>query len=193
MNYLAHAYLSFNKPEILTGNLIADFVKGKKQFDFSPGIQAGIVLHRAIDQFTDHHKATHKARDLLKPACGPYSGVFMDVVYDHFLARDDRFFEQVSLKNFSQKTYQAVGYFKPVFPERFERVFYYMQRQDWLAGYYYKENIFNAFRGIYTRAKFLRESDDAFSAFEQNYTELQDYYASFIPDIVTFVSHWLDC
>jgi hypothetical protein len=29
MNYLAHAYLSFNEPDILVGNLISDFVKGK--------------------------------------------------------------------------------------------------------------------------------------------------------------------
>jgi acyl carrier protein phosphodiesterase len=35
MNYLAHAYLSFNEPEILTGNMISDFVKGKKKFEFS--------------------------------------------------------------------------------------------------------------------------------------------------------------
>lgn len=36
MNYLAHAYLSFNDPEILVGNLISDFVKGKKKFDYPP-------------------------------------------------------------------------------------------------------------------------------------------------------------
>ena len=30
MNYLAHAYLSFGDPGILTGNMISDFVKGKR-------------------------------------------------------------------------------------------------------------------------------------------------------------------
>ena len=53
MNYLAHAYLSFNDQEILTGNMISDFVKGKKKFDYPSRIQAGINLHRLIDNFTD--------------------------------------------------------------------------------------------------------------------------------------------
>jgi acyl carrier protein phosphodiesterase len=29
MNYLAHAVLSFQQPDILTGNMISDFVKGR--------------------------------------------------------------------------------------------------------------------------------------------------------------------
>ena len=39
MNFLAHAWLSFDVPEILAGNLISDFVKGKKKFEFASGIQ----------------------------------------------------------------------------------------------------------------------------------------------------------
>ncbi|MFM7357424.1 MAG: hypothetical protein ACKO1T_02505 [Sediminibacterium sp.] len=42
MNFLAHAVLSMNDPEILTGNMISDHVKGRKQYDFSPDIQKGI-------------------------------------------------------------------------------------------------------------------------------------------------------
>ena len=42
MNYLAHACLSFGKPDILLGNMINDFIKGKKQFDYPAAIQKGI-------------------------------------------------------------------------------------------------------------------------------------------------------
>jgi acyl carrier protein phosphodiesterase len=55
VNYLAHAYLSFDDPEVLTGNMISDFVKGKKKYGYPPRILAGIDLHRAIDEFTDDH------------------------------------------------------------------------------------------------------------------------------------------
>jgi acyl carrier protein phosphodiesterase len=34
MNYLAHACLSFGRPDILVGNMISDHIKGKKQFDY---------------------------------------------------------------------------------------------------------------------------------------------------------------
>ena len=62
MNLLAHAYLSFNNPPILVGNMISDYVKGKKQFLYDPLIQKGIQLHRIIDDFTDHHPATQDAK-----------------------------------------------------------------------------------------------------------------------------------
>ena len=86
MNYLAHAYLSFGNADILAGNMISDFVKGKQKFGYSEAIQKGITLHRMIDTFTDSHEATRAAKQYFKPAVGLYSGAFTDVVYDHFLA-----------------------------------------------------------------------------------------------------------
>ena len=46
-----------NDPDILPGNKISDFIKGKKQFDYPEKIQAGIKLHGAIDEFTERHPA----------------------------------------------------------------------------------------------------------------------------------------
>ena len=89
MNYLAHVVLSFDQPEILTGNMISDFVKGKTKFNFSPIVQKGIHLHRLIDTFTDFNPVTKKAKEFFRPEYRLYSGAFVDVVYDHFLANDD--------------------------------------------------------------------------------------------------------
>ncbi len=88
MNYLAHAYLSFEITDITVGNMISDFVKGKQKFDYPLTIQHGIMLHRAIDGFTDTHPITREAKSFFKGAYGPYSGPLVDVVYDHFLAND---------------------------------------------------------------------------------------------------------
>ena len=57
MNFLAHAYLSFNEPEIWVGNMISDFVKGQKKLEYPEGIQTGIQIHRNIDEFTDTHES----------------------------------------------------------------------------------------------------------------------------------------
>ena len=109
MNYLAHAYLSFNHPGLLVGNMISDFIKGKKKFDYPPEIQNGIALHRAIDEFTDGHPATKKAKEFFRPAYRLYSGAFVDVVYDHFLARDTNEFEDAeSLQNFTLQSYATL-------------------------------------------------------------------------------------
>src|SRR3982750_1233909 len=98
MNFLAHAYLSFNDPQILAGNMISDFVKGRDKFSFSGKIQQGIALHREIDQFTDVHPATQKAKSIFRPSYRLYSGAIMDVLYDHFLANDASVFDDDSLK-----------------------------------------------------------------------------------------------
>eukprot|EP01137_Pigoraptor_chileana_P025800 Opistho-2@95825 len=105
MNYLAHAYLSFNHPGILVGNMISDFVKGKKQYDFPDAVQKGIRLHRAIDAFTDQHPATREAKQLFKPAVGAYAGAFIDVVYDHFLAADETELPEPELLLFANRVY----------------------------------------------------------------------------------------
>jgi acyl carrier protein phosphodiesterase len=88
MNYLAHAYLSFEITDITVGNMISDFVKGKQKLDYPLAIQQGITLHRAIDSFTDSHAVTRQAKSFFKEAYGLYAGPLVDVVYDHFLAND---------------------------------------------------------------------------------------------------------
>ncbi len=92
MNYLAHAFLSFNKKDILAGNMISDFVKGKAKYTYPGGIQNGIQLHRLIDEFTDGHPVTAEAKNYFRPQYRLYSGAFIDIVYDHFLALDSKQF-----------------------------------------------------------------------------------------------------
>ena len=132
MNYLAHAYLSFGDPEILAGNIFSDFVKGKKKFDFPHRIQLGIDLHRSIDQFTDGHSATAKAKQFFKPVYGLYSAVFVDVVYDHFLANDKKIFAEGELELFASTTYEQLKQSNGLFPEQFRILFHYMQLYNWL-------------------------------------------------------------
>src|ERR1700745_3291635 len=122
MNYLAHAYLSFHHPDILVGNMISDYVKGKKQFDYPLMIQNGIRLHREIDTFTDQHPSTKKGKEYFKPAVGAYAGAFMDVVYDHFLALDTNEFSKTGLKDFSAEVYTQLYANESVLPEKFVRM-----------------------------------------------------------------------
>jgi acyl carrier protein phosphodiesterase len=187
MNYLAHAYLSFNEPEILTGNLISDFVKGKKKFDYSPGIQKGISLHREIDNFTDTHPVTREAKEVFRPDYRLYAGAFMDVVYDHFLATDKNEFTAESLLQFSANTYKLVEPFTAVLPAAFQKMFPYMQQQNWLNNYQYAWGIERSMAGLVRRSAFLSESDTAFSLFEKNYQHLQECYSRFFPALKNFV------
>ena len=188
MNYLAHAYLSFGDPGILAGNMISDFVKGKKQFDYPESIQKGIRLHRMIDEFTDRHPATRTAKEYFKPAVGPYAGAFVDVAYDHFLSKDPNEFTAGSLQAFAEETYTKLDTQKDWFPERFARMFPYMSSQNWLYNYRHTDGIEQSFGGVVRRASYLTDSLPAFKAFMEQYSFLQEQYNLFFPDIKNFAS-----
>lgn len=186
MNYLAHAYLSFNDEEILVGNLVSDFVKGKKKFDYKEGIQKGITLHRAIDTFTDSHEATKIAKEIFRPCYRLYSGAFVDVVYDHFLATDVSEFNEESLKEFSENVYKMVDRHANELPERFARMFPYMKSQNWLFNYRTRWGTESSFGGVVRRARYLEESETAASLFEKHYDGLKQCYRVFFPDVKSF-------
>jgi acyl carrier protein phosphodiesterase len=187
MNYLAHALLSFGDPHILTGNMISDFVKGKKKFGYPLSVQKGIMLHRAIDEFTDFHPVTAKAKEFFKPDYRLYSGPFVDIVYDHFLALDDQqFLKNNDLKNFTEITYQQLQNNAAYFPFIFQKMFPYMQSQNWLYGYRSKEGIRKSFGGLVHRAAYLDESEIAFKIFNKNYDRLSECYSEFFPVLKEF-------
>ena len=187
MNFLAHAYLSFNHPELLVGNMISDFVKGKKKFDYAPSIQQGIVLHREIDTFTDVHAATKNAITFLKPAVGLYAGAFVDVAFDHFLANDPHEFSDFSLRQHASDTYKTLSTFSTVLPFDFQRMFPFMVSQNWLYNYKNISGTESSFGGVVRRAKYLSSSKEVFELFRLHYSALQECYNEFFPELKSFV------
>lgn len=187
MNYLAHAYLSFDDPEVLAGNMISDFVKGKKKFDYPFRIQQGIMLHRLIDDFTDNHPATKEAKEFFRPDYRLYSGAFVDVVYDHFLAIDEKEFTEDSLLAFSQNVYQALENYSDWWPDRFASMFPYMKSQNWLFNYRTRWGAGKSFTGLVRRSVHLRESETASLLFERHYQPLQSCFRQFWKDAKPFI------
>ena len=192
INYLAHAYLSFNEPEILVGNLISDFVKGKKKFDYATGIQEGITLHRLIDTFTDDHEATREAKNIFRPYYRLYSGAFVDVVYDHFLAKDENEFSEKSLYDFSISTYATLDKYQTVFPDRFATLFPYMKQHNWFFNYRSLQGTTSSFGGLVRRATYLTESNTAGELFEKYYQPLLECYRQFWKELKPFARRQFD-
>jgi len=187
MNYLAHAYLSFNQPDLLVGNMISDFVKGKTKFNYSEGIQKGISLHRAIDEFTDAHPATKKAKEFFRPAYRLYAGAFIDVVYDHFLAADTNVFAStIELQKFSSEVYNTLDTNFNVLPEPFQNLLSHMKLHNWLYNYQFTYGIEKSFGGLVRRAAYINDEQPAINVFNINYGELKNRYEEFFPSVKKF-------
>jgi acyl carrier protein phosphodiesterase len=184
MNLLAHAYLSFNNPNILVGNMISDYVKGKSKFLYPQEIQNGIMLHRAIDEFTDTHAATKEAKEFFRADYRLYAGACIDVVYDHFLANDsNEFKKEETLKQFAQGTYIVLEKNKIHLPQKFSIMLPYMQEQDWLYHYKFRFGIEKSFGGLVRRSAYLTDSATAFRIFETHYEQLRKCYYDFFPEV----------
>jgi len=192
MNYLAHAWLSFNNPGILVGNMISDYVKGKKQYDYPGIIHKGILLHRAIDDFTDTHAVTREMKKFFKPHYRLYAGAFCDVVYDHFLANDSgEFTGEGQLTAFARATYNILEENFVVLPPPFQKMLPYMTAHDWLSNYKSRWGIEKSFEGLVRRSEFLTESTTAFELFNRYYTEMEALHHQFYPDVKKFAAHQL--
>lgn len=182
MNYLAHAYLSFNDPQLLAGNLISDFVKGRKQFDYSRGILDGIKLHRAIDNFTDTHAAIKEMKSPFVAHYRLYAGAFTDIVCDYFLANDRKeFLSAEDLTTFCRHTYHQLDLQYAILPANFQQVFVHMKQYNWLNNYQFDWAIQRSFTGMGKRAKYIDETDTAFSIFENNKEKMRHCYNEFFP------------
>jgi acyl carrier protein phosphodiesterase len=186
VNYLAHAYLSFGDPDITTGNMISDFVKGKKKFDFPARVQAGIQLHRDIDRFTDEHPVNKEVAKIFKPAYGLYSSAFIDIVYDHFLAREIAREGENSLEAFSNRVYRNIETHTNILPSSFNNIFPFMKAHNWLFNYQYGWGIEKSIAGLVHRARYMSDARLAYQLFEEHYDTIQEAYNTFFPMLHNF-------
>ena len=192
MNYLAHAYLSYNVPHILVGNMISDFVKGRQKSLYVASVQKGIDLHRAIDSFTDDHPVTARAKKIFRPSYRLYSGPIMDILYDHFLANDENEFSPESLLQFTAVVYRTLEEDAVHFPPRFVTVFQYMKTENWLYHYRTPEGMDKTLRGFVRRASFINDSSKAYELFLTHYQDLNECYHEFFPAVKQMAKQKLD-
>jgi acyl carrier protein phosphodiesterase len=171
--------------------MVSDFVKGAAKNNFPNDIRQGIELHRAIDSFTDLHPVTKKAKEIFRPAYRLYSGAIMDIIYDHFLARDPNQFSRETLQAFTQNVYAVLEEDSAYLPGQFVHVLYYMKIEDWLYQYQFEEAIQKSLKGLIRRAAYLSESETAYTLFLENYRALEEYYLEFFPDVKQYAKQRL--
>lgn len=187
MNFLAHAHLSNGDPQILVGNMIADSVKGKQKFDFPSNIRMGIDLHRKIDVYTDTHPVFKQSVEVIYGEKRRFSGVVMDIFYDHFLARNWSSFSAVPLDVFTVRVYHVLGRNFSLLPARVKRVLPYMMAQNWLNSYANLKDLNRIFYGMDRRTGFRSGMSDSVVLLEKYYAKLEEQFFSFYPDIMDFV------
>jgi acyl carrier protein phosphodiesterase len=188
MNYLAHMLLSDGSPEGLVGNLAGDFMRGVDVSSLALPMQAGVLLHRAVDKFTDAHPIVRASRARLPQQWRHYRGVLVDVFYDHFLARDFDDWSPEPLDWFAGRVYRALREYHEMLPPRLQKAGPAMIEHDWLRAYAHVEGLRVVLQGMSRRAKREVALDDSVACLQAHYAAFESDFKAFFPDLLQFAS-----
>lgn len=186
MNYLAHIYLSGDKDLVTIGNFIADGIKGKDYKKFSRDIQIGILLHRNIDTYTDAHKTVRLSTKRLHENYGHYSGIIVDILYDHFLAKNWSKYSDIPLNEYVDSFYDSLEHHYNVLPSRIQKMMPYMMSDNWLLSYASIDGIARVLEGMNRRTKNRSGMDKAVNELELFYNEFETEFSSFFDELIAF-------
>lgn len=188
MNFLAHIYLSNNIPLISIGNFIADGIKGKAYKKFPKNIQIGILLHREIDTFTDAHPTVRQSTKRLHQNYSHYSGVIVDILYDHFLAKNWNRYSNVPLEVFINNFYDLLETHFELLPKRTQQMIPYMIADNWLLSYAKIEGIQKVLNGMNRRTNNISGMNQATSELITYYNEFENEFTDFFEELRLFSS-----
>jgi len=186
MNYLAHIYLSGTQEGVIIGNFIADGIKGKKYQKYPDDIQKGILLHRAIDSFTDSHPIVKKSTARLHQKHGHYSGVVVDVYYDHFLAKNWNAYSNKPLTIYACEFYKLLQKNYLVLPKRIQKMLPIMVSENWLLSYQSLQGISIIFNKMYKRIPRENNLNFAILDLEKHYTAFETEFTLFFKELKLF-------
>lgn len=135
MNHLAHVHLSGDDPDLLVGNLSADYLRKRECLELPLKLQDGVVLHRHIDHQTDNHPAIRRCWALLRPAHGKYASVIYDIYCDYLLSTRWHQFSRHPLQEVTEQAYRALRSRGDRLPDSLAARFERMITADWLRQY----------------------------------------------------------
>lgn len=186
MNYLAHIYLSGDNDLVTIGNFMADGVKGKRYKKFSKDIQVGILLHRHIDTFTDAHQTVRQSTKRLHKKYGHYSGIIVDILYDHFLAKNWSKYSNIPLDEYVESFYNSLEEHYNLLPLRIQKMMPFMMTDNWLLSYASIQGIQRVLDGMNRRTNNRSGMNEATKELEVFYNDFEAEFTSFFDELIEF-------
>tara|TARA_R110002051_G_scaffold105783_6_gene178867 strand:- start:3451 stop:4035 length:585 start_codon:yes stop_codon:yes gene_type:complete len=186
MNFLAHIYLSFEDDEITLGNFIADSIRGNKYKHLPQRVQKGIMLHRFIDSYTDAHPTVRMSTKRLHENYSHYSGVIVDIFYDHFLAKNWKTYSNTPLNIFVDNFYDLLEDNYEILPDTTKHMMPYMIADNWIFNYSKLDGISRVLNGMNRRTKNKSKMNFAILDLEQHYSEFENEFTSFFEELITY-------
>ncbi|MDU5729301.1 MAG: ACP phosphodiesterase [Citrobacter freundii] len=165
-SFLAHLHLAHLADSSLSGNLLADFVRGNPETHYSPDVVEGIFMHRRIDVMTDNLPQVREAKEWFRSETRRVAPITLDVMWDHFLSRH---WSEIS----------------PDFPlTDFVRYARTQVTTKWLERYRDMDFIQNVLNGMASRRPRLDALRDSWYDLNTHYDALEERFWQFYPQMM---------
>ena len=165
---------------------MADGIRGNDYLKFPEEIKKGIILHRYIDTFTDAHPIYRKSKHRLHEKYGHYSGVIMDILYDHFLAKNWNNYSDEKLEDYVENFYKLLKDNYNILTEKTQNVLPYMTERNWLASYATIAGIEIILFQMDYRTKHRANMQEAVVELQEFYNEFEEEFTLFFEELVAF-------
>lgn len=187
MNFLAHTYLSGCNDEIIVGNFMGDYVKGKNYVHLPELVRKGILIHRDIDTFTDAHEITRRSRLRLVERYHKYAGVIIDIFYDHFLASTWSQYCGMPLRDYVDRTYDVLKRNYKTLPQGIKVWFPTFLENNWMLAYQTVDGIELVLDRMSANTSLPDHTAFAIERLRAQYDDFLDDFQMFFPDIIKFI------
>lgn len=188
MNYLGHLLLAGNRPDDLLGNLMGDFVKGPIDGQVPACYEPGVLLHRRVDSYTDSHAAVRAVRRRFPAGSRRFSGIIVDLWFDHLLAvRWDALHDE-PLEAFAARVYDLLRARWGELPQRMQQRMEFTIRNDLLVSYRDAETVVRALDGIGQRLRRPVKLGTMAGPLVDGSLDVHDEFAAFLPDLIRFAA-----
>jgi acyl carrier protein phosphodiesterase len=183
VNYLAHLALSGDQPEIITGNLMGDFLTRKQTLDKPALFQLGYELHMFIDQFTDTHEIVDEICMLFKKTHGKYTPVVVDIIFDYFLYENWSKFYPSNFHEFETSIYEILADQKTRLPEKTSLHIGRLVEGKFLNTYKSLEGLSYVLKRMDVRAQFPSRFINAIEIIEKDNEVITEKFLSFYMEL----------
>lgn len=170
---------------------MADGIRGNDYLDYPDEIKKGIILHRYIDTFTDANETFRISKHRLHERYGHYSGVIVDILYDHFLAKNWIKYSEEPLEEFVANFYKSLEDNFDVLTPKTQRILPIMIEQNWLVSYATIEGISMILFQMDHRTKLRSKMQFAYEELKEFYDDFENEFTLFFEELRNHVEEKL--
>lgn len=188
MNYLAHLFLSGSDEHVMVGNFIGDYVKGNTWNKFPENIKKGILMHRQIDSFTDSHPKFREAKTFFRDEFGLYSGIVIDLIYDHYLAKNWNKYSDLTLRTFAKRSHAVLLQNFMYLPVRVQSFLPFLIQHRRLESYASVNGIVQTLKIMSNYSSLPAKSDFVKETIQTNNNFFEVNFSEFITDLIKYTT-----